>query len=279
MHDSCHNQYYNGQIKKNERLMFWSATIGVGISSSFWKWEHVEHHSFENTYDPVLGNADPQQTEDLWVHDKQLLPFYEDGILHRLVLKIQSTIFLPVLIVLGRIGITIDSFVTETRPYEFAGYTLHILWVCLMLSGVYQKFGFLYAAFCYLMAGGFFSILEFQLMSNHMDKPWIEKLEEFDPQNGRPLSHIQRHIRACTNIEVPRWLDAYWGGLQFHMEHHCFPRMAREHYRKFAPEMQAFCKKHGYEYHTAGFVETMASIISKLHDVQNGHRQVDRKNL
>lgn len=268
MHDTCHNQYYNGNIKKNERLMFLSANIGLGVSSSFWKWEHVEHHTFTNSFDGELGNMDPQATEDVWIQDAQLVDYREQNWFNWVVLRIQKYVFPLAIIFFSRIGIVIDSFVTETRAYEFVGLAVHLSWVCWLLSPMYHQFGLLYAFFCYYIAAVFFCLLAFQLQSNHMDKPWVQKLEEFDT-NGRPMSHIHRHIRACTNIAVPRWLDAYWGGLHFHMEHHCFPRMARQHYRTFAPEWRKFCTDHGYEYNLQSFSETMSNVMSKLHEVRN----------
>ena len=79
--------------------------------------------------------------------------------------------------------------------------------------------GLLYTIFIYYMVMLWFAILAFQLQLNHLDKPWIRKMEEFENDTGseqikRPESHIHRHIRACTNIETPRWLDWAWGGLQ-----------------------------------------------------------------
>lgn len=44
-----------------------------GISSSFWKWEHIEHHTFTNIVDSELNTmSDPQHDEEVWVQDEKL---------------------------------------------------------------------------------------------------------------------------------------------------------------------------------------------------------------
>ncbi len=267
MHDTGHNQYFNGSIKKNAWYCFVFGNIGGGLSSSFWKWEHIEHHSFTASFDEELGNADPQMTEDVWLQDAQLVDYAPRNYITWMILRIQAVLFPIAVTLAARIGIVVDGFITETRWYEFAGLGLHVLWTSLLLSKVYFEFGLLYALFVYYMAAVCFCILAFQLQSNHMDKPWIKKGEEFE-KDGRPLSHIHRHIRACSNVYAPRWLDWAWGGLHFHKEHHCFPRMARQYYREFSPVLQNFCVEFGYDYQCQGFFETMWNVVKKLHGVR-----------
>ena len=120
MHDTGHNQYFDGNIKKNDRLMFLTANIGLGFSKSFWKWEHIEHHSFANSFDPVLGNADPQNCEEVWYHDWQLVDYAAPNNMTWFVLRIQGLFFPIACFFAGRLGVQIDGWVTETRPIEYA---------------------------------------------------------------------------------------------------------------------------------------------------------------
>ena len=133
MHDCGHNHYFGGVIKPNARLMFLCGNIGFGVSSSFWKWEHVEHHSFANSFDNHGLNRDPQQNE-VWCQCEkmgraQLAQPKPSWFKFRFVVNIQEWLFYPLIVLLGRFGITVDGFATETRAYEFAGFMIHLLFL------------------------------------------------------------------------------------------------------------------------------------------------------
>ena len=98
-------------------------------------------------------------------------------------------------------------------------------------------------------------ILAFMLASNHVVKDFVPFLGEHLPSAGGTIkehadkrqgaeglserfhlsSQIGRHIFTCQNVHTLPCLDWLWCGLQFHVEHHMFPR---EHPRG-RPEEQA----------------------------------------
>jgi len=270
MHDAGHNQYFCGNIRKNAMLSFICGNIGAGLSSNFWKWEHIEHHTFTISFDAKLGNTDPQQSEDVWFPDWQLIDYAPQNYVTWCLLRVQAYLAPIAIILVAKIGITIDAFVTESRWWEFVGFVVHLCWTRLLLSDVYHRFGLLYALGVYYVAALFFGILAFQLQSNHMDREWIRKHEEHEPSDEcRPQSHIHRHIAACNNIIIPRWFDWSWCGLNYHIEHHCFPRMSREHCRVFSERLRSFCERHGYEYSRKGCWATARSVFKKMNEVRH----------
>ncbi len=104
--------------------------------------------------------------------------------------------------------------------------------------------------FCaaYLLA--FFSSL------NHFHKPITESLD---------ASFAASVTRATQNMSHEGWLYTWVsGGLNFHIEHHLFSTMPRHHYRVVAPEVRAFCARHGLAYSTCTFVEALTALGKKL---------------
>jgi hypothetical protein len=57
--------------------------------------------------------------EDIWIQNKKLIPFFGDELIHFLT-NFQHILFLPVIFLAGRVGIVIDSTVTERkfRPWS-----------------------------------------------------------------------------------------------------------------------------------------------------------------
>ena len=45
------------------------------------------------------------------------------------------------------------------------------------------------------------------------------------------------------NLEAPKWMDWYYGGLNFHIEHHLYPKLARNHLREAGQYVKAVCDK------------------------------------
>ena len=56
---------------------------------------------------------------------------------------------------------------------------------------------------------------------------------------GRPESHkwVEMQLSGTMDIDCPRWLDWFHGGLQFQTEHHLVPRMPRHKLRRFRDQM------------------------------------------
>lgn len=80
-----------------------------------------------------------------------------------------------------------------------------------------------------------------------------------------PKSWVEKQIEMSGNISVhPRW-DWYWGGLNLHIEHHLFPRMPREHYRKVAGRVRReLCEKHRISYKEKDFFEAIGGFVRKI---------------
>ncbi|XP_042066539.1 delta(8)-fatty-acid desaturase 2-like [Salvia splendens] len=66
---------------------------------------------------------------------------------------------------------------------------------------------------------------------------------------------FKKQTAGTIDIECPSWMDWFFGGLQFQLEHHLFPRLLRCHLRKVSPIIKELCKEHNLPYRSLTFVE------------------------
>lgn len=103
------------------------------------------------------------------------------------------------------------------------------------------------------------------LSLNHFHKPITESLAD---------GFAASVTRATQNMTHEGWLYTLLsGGLNFHIEHHLFSTMPRRNYRVVAPEVRAFCARHGLEYSTSTFGQALRALAGKL-DAPYGARPV-----
>jgi fatty acid desaturase len=77
-------------------------------------------------------------------------------------------------------------------------------------------------------------------------------------------SYLRQQVEHSRNIQVPRWLDFVFGGLNFHIEHHLFPRVPGHRLRRGSGVLQAFCREYGLDYPSHTFGQALAMIARHL---------------
>jgi fatty acid desaturase len=91
---------------------------------------------------------------------------------------------------------------------------------------------------------------------NHFHRPMAESS---DWNFARSVTTVTQNLTATNRVSA--WL---LGGLSFHIEHHFFATMPRRNYRRIAPEIQAFCTRHGLPYQSVSFTQAIAGLWRKL---------------
>jgi linoleoyl-CoA desaturase len=71
-------------------------------------------------------------------------------------------------------------------------------------------------------------------------------------------------VEAARNVEVPAALSILFGGLDYQIEHHLFPRLPPNRLREIAPRVRATCKAHDVRYLSKGAWETLRDVINEL---------------
>ena len=89
-----------------------------------------------------------------------------------------------------------------------------------------------------------------------------------DMYNGRPCAELTNWVKlqlsGTLNYATSRAWDWLYGGLQFQIEHHLYPRLSRRHLRAASTHVEALCSKLGLEYHAISFYEANREVIITL---------------
>lgn len=165
--------------------------------------------------------------EDVWIQHKSLIRFYGEKSIHFLA-SFQHVLFVPIIFLVGRIGIVVDSTLTERkfRPWTILGNLLHMLLHYFVLSQSN------YPVQVYIVASFQQSILSLQLLGNHYTKPW-------HPVHAATEGNYFLWQVLCTqDFACATWSRWYYGGLNFHYAHHLFPTLPREFFHLTTPRIQ-----------------------------------------
>eukprot|EP01064_Diplonema_japonicum_P031473 TRINITY_DN5650_c0_g1_i1.p1 TRINITY_DN5650_c0_g1~~TRINITY_DN5650_c0_g1_i1.p1 ORF type:complete len:431 (+),score=39.23 TRINITY_DN5650_c0_g1_i1:41-1333(+) len=254
MHDFMHNQLTHNR-KKDRWLGMICGTGGLGVGGHWWKEEHFVHHALTNTCDIPANWSDPQMREDVWAQNHKLFPFFKAPI-QSILIKIQAYTWLPVTVIFGRIGITIDCFKDERRWYEWVTLACHVGYVALLMSMIptWSQRGWFYLA-ASLGQG----VLSIQLLLSHYAKPFFHKDTEYHNTSFPRVMAI-----TTINIVNPVWLDWFHGGLNLHIEHHLFPCMPRHHFRAAQVHVKKYCEEVGLEYDECTWSELVVRTLVSL---------------
>ncbi|CAH1800240.1 unnamed protein product [Owenia fusiformis] len=254
MHDFMHSQVFRTNRKKDEAGGTFFGAAMFGISAHWWQDEHIFHHGMTNVVDVANRWVDPQMWEVSWAQNEKLFPLFTTT-MHYIFIKIQHITFIPVVTFIGRYEIVTDSFRREKRWQEWVGAAFHWTWMCCLLSYLptWREVGIFY-----LIAASVEGIFHFQLILSHYCKAFLN-IDEFHRD-----SWYKFQIDSNMNLNTYWFMDWYYGGLNFHIEHHLFPKMARKYLRHASPLVKEVCAKHDIEYDSQSFVEALVTTLAHL---------------
>ena len=80
-------------------------------------------------------------------------------------------------------------------------------------------------------------------------------------------TYAEKAIRTTLDVDCPRWMDWFHGGLQFQVEHHLFPRLPRHNLRAAQPLVRQFAKENNLKFHSYGFIKSNQYVLGVLEDI------------
>lgn len=260
-HDAAHRQIFQSGTWNN-----WaSLVIGnlfVGMSVGWWNNKHTRHHGNPNRigYDPDL--------EIPVVRAGALLGLRRRSRTARWVLGHQSVGFIPFLFFQGII-LHISSFGRVFGRAKVPHREVEIGLILLRLGG-FAGLAFLVlspgraAVFLAVQLAVFGFYLGAVFAINHMGMPLVAK--------NLKLDFFRRQVLTGRNIRGGELISFTMGGLNYQIEHHLFPSMARPQLRHAAPIVQAFCLERDVAYTQTGVREAFRSVTEYIDSVGLGHQ-------
>ncbi len=81
------------------------------------------------------------------------------------------------------------------------------------------------------------------------------------------LDFLRRQVLMSRNISGGRLISILMGGLNYQVEHHLFPSMARPSFRKVQPLVAAYCAAEGVPYTQTTLWQSYGVVIRYLNSV------------
>lgn len=233
-HEAAHRQIF-----RNNKLNDWAglvlANLFAGLSYGFWLRKHNKHHQRPNQIgqDPDIAIRVLSFTTDSKLSKRGVERWLSDR---------QGYLF-PVLLLFTGFDLLLDSFAGLKRKDR--AISIRLLEFSLMLVRQFAPyvllaffFGPLWSGALWLvmmMAFGFFMGAAFA--PNHKGMPLVSKDSKLD--------FFTRQVMTSRNIKGSWLKDNLMGGLNYQVEHHLFPSMARPNLRRAHQLVLEYCAEQG----------------------------------
>jgi len=254
-HDFGHRQFSLRSPWKNDWLTLVFGNLLLGISRQWWIDKHNQHHAHPNQMD-----LDPDV-------DIPLLAFEEEQALDkrgfaRFVVKYQAVLIFP-LSLLQAISMLRSSieFLAANKAKSTLVEALTIcahfaLYFALLFSVLEPLQALLFIA---VHRGLFGTYMVSIFAPNHKAMPVLDRHSKVD--------FLRRQVLTSRNVVAHPITDFWYGGLNYQIEHHLFPRMPRNKLREAQPIIRGFCQEHSIAYHETSVLQSYKEILRHLHAV------------
>ena len=255
-HDAAHRQMFKSG-RWNDWVSLIIANLLVGISYGWWQSKHTRHHA-----NPNKEGADPDIALPAVAMTPAMATRHRNRLLRWLVAH-QGWYFFPLLLLEG-LSLHTDGLKrvlsrgkVERRWVEIAFLTVRLgglaaLVLVVLPPGKAVAFLAVQLAMFGLYMGSSFA-------PNHIGMPLVSpKLK---------LDFLRRQVLMSRNITGGPLISIFMGGLNYQVEHHLFPSMARPHLRKIQSLAATYCADEGVPYTQTSLWQSYRTVIGYLNTV------------
>lgn len=253
-HDIAHRQVF----RRGRGVTIGGWVLGnllMGISYSWWTRKHNQHHAKPNheTDDPDVAypmlafSADQAARRSAWA---------------RPIISLQAYL-LPFLAMFAFVTLRVPSVAQifsgemPRRIPQAIGLALHWTLFGLLLS---QLGGWPQALTYFVVSQVTFSLYNVSVFApNHKG---MKMLTDDDPPD-----FFRTQVLTARNVRGSRFVDFWYGGLNYQVEHHLFPTMPRNQLRHAQPLVEQFCAERGVDYYETSLSGSYREIFRHLRSV------------
>lgn len=253
-HEAAHRQILSTG-PANDRLA--RILMGsIGMSYSWWDAKHSRHHA-----NPNRVGKDPDIQVDT-------ISFLEEDAaqargLRRLITRKQGWLFFPLLTLEG-----LNLHYQGIRHLSSRG----------AVKGRWAELGIIAGRFVLLLAPLFLLLppgMAFAFLGVQLAVFGVYMGASFAPNHkGMPviapdakLDFFSKQVYTSRNIRGGWWATALMGGLNYQIEHHLFPSMARPHLAKTREIVRDYCASHDVPYTETSLLRSYGIVIEYLNRV------------
>lgn len=256
-HDVAHRQVF----RKGRSVTFSGWLLGnvlMGNSYSWWTRKHNIHHANPNHISedpdasyPMLAIFGEQKAQKSWY----VMP----------IIAVQAYIY-PLLVMFIFITMrsasisTLFAQGTPMRIRQGLGMIAHWTLIALLLT---QLGGWPEALAFFIVSQLAFSLYMGSVFApNHKGMKMMAEDEELD--------FIRTQVLTARNVRGNWFVDYWYGGLNYQIEHHLFPTMPRNRLKDAKPIVEKFCVDHGISYHETSVGGSYKEIFQHLRRASAG---------
>jgi fatty acid desaturase len=255
-HDAAHRQIFKSG-KWNDWVSLIVANLLVGLSYGWWQNKHNRHHARPNE-----EGADPDIALRAVAMTPVMATRHRNPLLRWLVAH-QGWYFFPLLLLEG-LSLHADGITRVLSRKKVQRRWVELAFLTIRLGGL------LAVVFLVLPPGKAIAFLAVQLAvfglymgssfaPNHIGMPLVSaKLK---------LDFLRRQVLMSRNITGGPLVSIFMGGLNYQVEHHLFPSIARPHLRKIQPLVAAYCAAEGVPYTQTSLWSAYRTVIGYLNTV------------
>lgn len=252
-HEIGHRQMFS-TAGRNAFLGVVIGNLILGVSYGWWVKKHNEHHA-----NPNHDDLDPDVDIPLLAFSPEQAA--EKRGLFRFVARYQAFFLLPLLSLVAY-GQHLETFKFLRRPsryrrWEIAALFGFVAWYLVLPAIVLGPWSALMIVLIHHAAAGVYVGSVFA--PNHKGMPMLHGDEALDP--------LRRQVLTSRNIRAHPVTDFLYGGLNFQVEHHLFPSMARNRLRAAQPIVIAYCRERNILYHETSLLGSYREILQHLHEI------------
>ena len=255
-HDAAHRQIFKSG-RWNDWVSLIVADLLVGISHGWWRGKHNRHHAHPNKdgYDPDVALGTVALTPAAATRAQS--PTVRWLVAH------QGWYFFPLTLLEGLslhwsgIRRVASRDKVERRWVEVAFLSVRLTAYPVLLFSVLSPGKALACLALQLAVFGVYMGASFA--PNHIGMPLVSARLKLD--------FLQRQVLVSRNITGGPAVSIAMGGLNYQIEHHLFPSIARPHLRKIQPLVAAHCAAEGIPYTQTDLWTAYRHVIGHLNTV------------
>jgi fatty acid desaturase len=254
-HEASHRQVFESGTA-NDRMGRVLASGVVGISYSWWMNKHNRHHGNPN----VIGKDPDIEVDTISFLEKDAAQ--ARGI-RGLITRHQSKLFFPFLVFEG-VNLHAKSFGHVFAAKKVDGRSKEILLLAV-------RFGIVIAAVFWLLPLG----MAFAFLGVQLAVFGVYMGASFAPNHigmtvfpeGTRMDFLRKQVLSSRNIRGGAWMTVLMGGLNYQIEHHLFPSMARPHLPAARRLVLEVCEREGIQYTETNLQQAYAVVLRYLDGV------------
>ncbi|MDO9379686.1 MAG: acyl-CoA desaturase [Nocardioidaceae bacterium] len=254
-HDAAHRQVFTsaGWNDWAARLL---AGLGAGLSLGWWRSKHNRHHAAPNQV-----GRDPDIAPGAFAFTPEIArgrTGWAASFTRR-----QGWLFVPLLTLEG-LNLHVASVLTLLRRRDVAHRRLELGLLAVRLGGYVALLLVVLpvgkaAAFVAVQMAVFGVGLGMSFAPNHKGMPIVPA--------GATVDFLRRQVLMSRNVRGGTVVDVMMGGLNYQVEHHLFPSMARPHLRRVRPIVREYCRRHDVAYAEVGLLESWTIVVRYMNSV------------